>query len=100
MNDDLISREALKKAIKDVEYNYDGYEPCDLGRFMDKVDELIDNAPTVLHDNYIVCSEKMNDDLAIMELKDIRDYLIECHYNVEAIDYAIKVLESRKDNSV
>lgn len=42
----------------------------------------------------------MNDDLAIMDLKDIRDYLIECNYNVEAIEYAIKVLESRKDNSV
>lgn len=35
----------------------------------------------------------MTNKLAIMDLKDIRDYLIECHYNVEAIDYAIKVLE-------
>ena len=42
----------------------------------------------------------MSDTLAIMDLKDIRDYLIECNYNVEAIEYAIKVLESRKDNSV
>ena len=35
----------------------------------------------------------MNDNLAIMGLKDIRDYLIECNYNVEAIDYAIKAIE-------
>lgn len=37
----------------------------------------------------------MTNKLAIMDLKDIRDYLIKCHYNVEAIDYAIKVLEER-----
>lgn len=42
----------------------------------------------------------MDDDLAIMDLKDIREYLIECDYNVEAIDYAIEVLESHKANSV
>lgn len=35
----------------------------------------------------------MTNKLAIMDLKDIRDYLIECHYNVEALDYAIKALE-------
>ena len=44
---DLISREALKKAIEEVEDNYDGYEPNDLGKFISKVDELINNAPTV-----------------------------------------------------
>ena len=37
MNNDLISREALKKALK--EYKYCG--------FYDKVIEIIDNAPTV-----------------------------------------------------
>jgi len=37
----------------------------------------------------------MNDDLAIMDLKDIREYLIECGYNVQSIDYAIKALEKR-----
>lgn len=47
MNNDLISRDALKKAIEEVEDNYDGYEPNDLGRFMNKVDDLIDNAPIV-----------------------------------------------------
>lgn len=44
---DCISRSALKKAIEEVEGNYDGYEPNDLGRFMNKVDDLIDNAPAV-----------------------------------------------------
>ena len=37
MNNDLISREALKKAIE--EYKYCG--------FYDKLIELIDNAPTI-----------------------------------------------------
>lgn len=49
---DLISREALKKAIEEVEDNYDGYEPNDLGKFISKVDELIDNAPTVEYPFY------------------------------------------------
>lgn len=44
---DLISREALKEAIEEVEDNYDGYEPNDLGKFMSKVYDLIDNAQTV-----------------------------------------------------
>lgn len=44
---DCISREDLKKAIEEVEDNYDGYEPNDLGKFMNKVYDLIDNAPTV-----------------------------------------------------
>lgn len=44
---DAISREALKKAIEEVEDDYDGYEPNDLGKFMWKVGDLIDNAPPV-----------------------------------------------------
>ena len=44
---DLISREALAKAIEEVEDNYDGYEPNDLGKFMNKVYDLIDNAPSI-----------------------------------------------------
>lgn len=47
MNNDLISREALRKAIEEVQDNYDGYEPNDLGKFMNKVYDLIDNAPPV-----------------------------------------------------
>lgn len=47
---DLISRKALKKAIEEVEGNYDGYEPNDLGRFMNKVDDLIDNAPPTVEE--------------------------------------------------
>ena len=43
----LIDADALKKAIEEVEDNYDGYEPNDLGKFMSKVDDLIDEAPTV-----------------------------------------------------
>ena len=39
--------DALKEAIEEVKDNYDGYEPDDLGKFMNKVDDLIDNAPTV-----------------------------------------------------
>lgn len=53
---DLISRSALKKAIEEVEDNYDGYEPNDLGKFISKVDELIDNAPTVeIPENEVNC---------------------------------------------
>lgn len=47
MINDLISREALKKVISDAYEKYDGYEPNDLGRFAEMVDEAIDNAPTV-----------------------------------------------------
>ncbi len=38
----------------------------------------------------------MNNDLAILNLNDIRDYMIECNYNVEAIDYAIKAIKGLK----
>ena len=44
---DLISREALGKAIEAVEDKYDGYEPNDLGKFINKVHDLIDNAPSI-----------------------------------------------------
>ena len=47
MNNDLISREALKKAIDDAYREYDGYDPQDLMRFAERVDTEIDNAPTV-----------------------------------------------------
>lgn len=47
MNNDLISREALKKAIDDAYEEYDGYDPHDLSRFAERVEDLIDNAPTV-----------------------------------------------------
>ena len=45
---DLISREALKKAIDAAYEEYDGYDPNDLMRFAERVDEEIDNAPTVV----------------------------------------------------
>ena len=44
----LIDADALRRAIEEVEDNYDGYEPNDLGKFMSKVDDLIDEAPTVV----------------------------------------------------
>ena len=44
---DCISREALRKAIEEVEDNYDGYEPNDLGKFTNEVHDLIDNAQAV-----------------------------------------------------
>ena len=49
----LIDAEVLKKVIAEVYKAYDGYDPDDLGRFAERVDELIDNAPTVsLQDIY------------------------------------------------
>ena len=42
----------MKAVIDEAYYDYDGYDCNDLRRFAEKVDELIDNAPTVLHDNY------------------------------------------------
>ena len=67
---DLISRSELKKAIEEVEDNYDGYEPNDLGKFMYKVGDLIDNAPTVDYTN------------ELEELKELRDTMemIKKHY--------------------
>ena len=44
---DAISRKALVKSIEEIEDNYDGYEPHDLGKFMNKVYDIIDNAPSV-----------------------------------------------------
>lgn len=44
---DLISRKALVKSIEEIEDNYDGYEPNDLGKFMNKVYDIIDNAPSI-----------------------------------------------------
>lgn len=45
---DLISREALRKAINNAYKEYDGYDPNDLMRFAERVDTEIDNAPTFL----------------------------------------------------
>ena len=42
-----IDAEALKEAIAKIYIAYDGFNPNDLGRFAERVDELIDNAPTV-----------------------------------------------------
>lgn len=42
MNNDLISREALKKAITEATYNFE-----QIPIRVDKVQEIIDNAPTV-----------------------------------------------------
>jgi len=42
MNDDLISRSALKKAITDATYNFE-----QIPIRVDKVQEIIDNAPTI-----------------------------------------------------
>lgn len=42
MNDDLISRSALKKVITDATYNFE-----QIPIRVDKVQEIIDNAPTV-----------------------------------------------------
>lgn len=44
MNNDLISREELKKVLNE-QINFD--ENC-----RDSVFDIIDNAPTILHDNY------------------------------------------------
>lgn len=43
----LIDAEALKETIAKIYIAYDGFNPNDLGRFAERVDELIDNAPTV-----------------------------------------------------
>lgn len=50
---DLISREALKKAIDNAYKEYDGYDPNDLVRFAERVDEEIDNAPIVKEINNV-----------------------------------------------
>ena len=66
MNNDLISREALKKAIDDAYKEYDGYAPEDLSRFAERVDEEIDNAPTV--ENITIFCENA-DEKTIEDLK-------------------------------
>lgn len=57
MNNDLISRSALKKAMFDESYiivtsNECGTKIARLGLTINEIDKIIDNAPTVLHDNY------------------------------------------------
>ena len=48
MNDDLISRSALRKAVNDFYDNsFKGMVSSDLIKYAEAVDELIDNAPTV-----------------------------------------------------
>lgn len=49
MNTDLISREALKKAITEATYNFE-----QIPIRVDKVQEIIDNAPTVEGPKYIL----------------------------------------------
>lgn len=48
MNDDLISRSALRKAVNDFfDNSFKGIVSSDLIKYAEAVDELIDNAPTV-----------------------------------------------------
>ena len=63
---DCISREALTAEIEKVEDNYDGYEPNDLGKFMNKVHEIIDNAPTVPQ---VTVFTESTDEKAIEDMK-------------------------------
>jgi len=49
--------DALKKAINDAYEEYDGYDPHDLSRFAERVEDLIDNALTVNEDRDIGRSE-------------------------------------------
>lgn len=47
MNNDLISREALRKAVNDFYDNsFEGIVSSDLIKYAQAVDDLIDNAPT------------------------------------------------------
>ena len=54
MNDDLISRSALKKKIEEVQYTQEFCieHQIDYSVSMQMLGMVIDNAPTVLHDNY------------------------------------------------
>ena len=48
MNDDLISRSALRKAVNDFYDNsFKGIVSSDLIKYAEAVDELIDDAPTI-----------------------------------------------------
>lgn len=48
MNDDLISRSALRKAVNDFYDNsFKGIVSSDLIKYAEAVDDFIDNAPTV-----------------------------------------------------
>ena len=42
-----IDADALKEVLNKAYFDYDGYDPNDLGRFVERVDEEIDNAPTI-----------------------------------------------------
>lgn len=59
MNNDLISREALKKAIAEATYNFE-----QIPIRVDEVQELIDNAPTVEASNIIDGLNNEIDDLS------------------------------------
>lgn len=57
MSDDIISRSALKKAMWDESYSIATFTECGaeisrLGLTITEIEHIIDNAPTVLHDNY------------------------------------------------
>lgn len=47
MNNDLISREALRKQIDDYKYFYSSFEKMTVAEFLTIVHEFIDNAPTI-----------------------------------------------------
>lgn len=46
----LIDANELKKNLHDAYEEYDGYNPSDLMRFAERVDDEIDNAPTKFDD--------------------------------------------------
>lgn len=49
MNDDLISRSALRKKVNSFfDSQFEGIVSSDLIKYAEAVDELIDNAPTVV----------------------------------------------------
>lgn len=56
MNNDLISRKALKKAITEATYNFE-----QIPIRVDKVQEIIDNAPTVEPEKVLVANVSFDD---------------------------------------
>ena len=76
MNNDLISREALKKAISEATYNFE-----QIPIRVDKVQEIIDNAPIV--DAYTI--DDVRDLIGLLEKRPTGEWIKQYNKSYELI---------------
>lgn len=93
MSDNLISREALKKAIWDESYSITTFNECgtqdvSFGLTVTEIEQIIDNAPTVEPD--VNCSHCDYFKFSQAFIENLVEFMTD--YNIETVEDLIKEL--------